>query len=41
VPLGPGDVIMSGSPNTFVAVDPGDVVEITLSGIGSLVNRVV
>ncbi len=41
VPLGPGDVIMSGSPNTFVAVTPGDTVEITLSGIGSLSNRVI
>jgi 2-keto-4-pentenoate hydratase/2-oxohepta-3-ene-1,7-dioic acid hydratase in catechol pathway len=41
VPLGPGDVIMSGSPNTFVAVTPGDVVEVSLSGIGSLTNRVV
>ena len=41
VPLGPGDVIMSGSPNTFVAVTPGDMVEITVSGISSLVNRVI
>jgi 2-keto-4-pentenoate hydratase/2-oxohepta-3-ene-1,7-dioic acid hydratase in catechol pathway len=39
--LGPGDVIMSGSPNTFVAVTAGDEVEITLPGIGSLTNRVV
>ena len=36
-----GDVIMSGAPNTFVAVNPGDTVEITLDGIGSLTNRVV
>ena len=41
VPLGPGDVIMTGSPNTFVAVTPGDEVEIRLLGIGSLTNRVV
>jgi 2-keto-4-pentenoate hydratase/2-oxohepta-3-ene-1,7-dioic acid hydratase in catechol pathway len=41
VPLGPGDVIMSGAPRTFVAVSPGDVVEITLAGIGSLTNPVV
>jgi 2-keto-4-pentenoate hydratase/2-oxohepta-3-ene-1,7-dioic acid hydratase in catechol pathway len=41
VPLGPGDVIMSGSPNTFVAVSPGDIVEVSVSGIGSLTNRVV
>jgi len=41
VPLPPGDAIGSGSPNTFVAVTPGDAVEIRLSGIGSLTNRVV
>ncbi len=38
IPLGPGDVIMSGAPNTFVAVNPGDTVEITLDGIGTLTN---
>jgi 2-keto-4-pentenoate hydratase/2-oxohepta-3-ene-1,7-dioic acid hydratase in catechol pathway len=31
---------MSGSPNTFVAVSPGDIVEVSVSGIGSLTNRV-
>jgi len=41
VPLGPGDVILSRSLNTFVAVTPGDTVEITLSGIGSLSKRVI
>jgi 2-keto-4-pentenoate hydratase/2-oxohepta-3-ene-1,7-dioic acid hydratase in catechol pathway len=41
IPLGRGDVIMSGAPNTFVAVNPGDTVEITLDGIGSLTNPVV
>ena len=41
VSLRPGDAIMTGSPNTFVAVTPGDAVEIRLSGIGSLTNRVV
>lgn len=40
IPLGPGDVIMSGAPNTFVAVNPGDIVEISLAGIGSLTNHV-
>jgi 2-keto-4-pentenoate hydratase/2-oxohepta-3-ene-1,7-dioic acid hydratase in catechol pathway len=39
--LEPGDVIMTGAPNTFVAVQPGDHVEITLHGIGTLSNRVV
>jgi len=32
---------MSGAPNTFVAVTPGDTVDITLDGIGSLTNQVV
>lgn len=41
IPLGAGDVVMSGAPNTFVAVKPGDDVEITLAGVGTLVNRVV
>jgi 2-keto-4-pentenoate hydratase/2-oxohepta-3-ene-1,7-dioic acid hydratase in catechol pathway len=41
IPLGRGDVIMSGAPNTFVAVSPGDTVEITLDGIGTLTNPVV
>jgi 2-keto-4-pentenoate hydratase/2-oxohepta-3-ene-1,7-dioic acid hydratase in catechol pathway len=41
IPLGPGDVIMSGAPNTFVAVAPGDTVEIILDGIGALTNQVV
>lgn len=40
VRFGPGDVIMSGAPNTFVAVSPGDDVEITLAGIGTLINHV-
>ena len=41
IPLGPGDVIMSGAPNTFAAVNPGDTVEITLDGVGTLTNPVV
>jgi 2-keto-4-pentenoate hydratase/2-oxohepta-3-ene-1,7-dioic acid hydratase in catechol pathway len=41
IPFGPGDVIMSGAPNTFVAVNPGDAVEITLDGFGTLANPVV
>jgi 2-keto-4-pentenoate hydratase/2-oxohepta-3-ene-1,7-dioic acid hydratase in catechol pathway len=41
IPLGRGDVIMSGAPNTFVAVNPGDRVEITLDGVGTLTNPVV
>lgn len=35
-----GDVVMTGAPNTFVPVMPGDRVEITLAGIGKLTNTV-
>jgi 2-keto-4-pentenoate hydratase/2-oxohepta-3-ene-1,7-dioic acid hydratase in catechol pathway len=41
VPLEPGDVIMTGAPQTFVPVVDGDVVDVTLDGIGTLTNRVV
>lgn len=40
VPLGPGDVIMTGAPGTVVAVGPGDDAQITVAGIGSLSNPV-
>jgi 2-keto-4-pentenoate hydratase/2-oxohepta-3-ene-1,7-dioic acid hydratase in catechol pathway len=39
--LEPGDVVMTGAPSTAVAVQPGDRVDITLGGIGSLTNTVV
>ncbi|MET0979183.1 MAG: fumarylacetoacetate hydrolase family protein [Paeniglutamicibacter terrestris] len=38
--LEPGDVIMTGSPNTAAEVLPGDRVSITLGGIGTLSNTV-
>ena len=41
VPLGPGDVIMTGAPGTAVAVRPGDVVRIVIDGIGTLENPVI
>ena len=41
VPLGPGDVIMTGAPGTAVAVQPGDVVRIVIDGIGTLENPVI
>lgn len=41
VPLGPGDVIMTGAPGTAVAVRPGDVVRIVVDGIGTLENPVI
>lgn len=40
VTLEPGDVILTGAPKTYAPVKPGDVVTITLPGIGSLTNLV-
>lgn len=36
----PGDVILTGTPSGVGPVKPGDVMEIEIDGIGSLVNRV-
>ena len=36
----PGDVILTGTPSGVGPVEPGDVMEIEIDGIGSLVNRV-
>ena len=36
----PGDVILMGTPSGVGPVEPGDVMEIEIDGIGSLVNRV-
>jgi 2-keto-4-pentenoate hydratase/2-oxohepta-3-ene-1,7-dioic acid hydratase in catechol pathway len=36
----PGDVILMGTPAGVGPVEPGDVMEIEVDGIGSLVNRV-
>lgn len=41
VTLRPGDVIAFGGPGVPVPVDPGDVVEITYEGIGTLRNEIV
>ena len=38
LPLGPGDVILTGAPGTFAPVKPGDHSEVSLAGIGSLGN---
>ena len=35
-----GDVVLTGAPNTFFAAQPGDRVEITLAGIGTLTNTI-
>lgn len=40
VDLGPGDVVMTGAPATFLPVSVGDLVEITLDGIGTLSNTI-
>ncbi len=37
----PGDVILAGTPDGVGAVYPGDVMEVRIDGIGSLVNPVV
>jgi 2-keto-4-pentenoate hydratase/2-oxohepta-3-ene-1,7-dioic acid hydratase in catechol pathway len=38
--LVPGDLILTGTPAGVGALAPGDVVEITIEGIGTLTNRV-
>lgn len=38
--LEPGDVVMTGSPNTAAELNPGDEVAITIPGIGTLRNTV-
>lgn len=37
----PGDVILTGTPSGVSKVEPGDVMEVEIDGIGTLVNRVV
>jgi 2-keto-4-pentenoate hydratase/2-oxohepta-3-ene-1,7-dioic acid hydratase in catechol pathway len=39
--LHPGDVILTGTPEGIGPVQPGDQVEVTISGIGCLKNPVV
>lgn len=38
--LGPGDVVLTGAPGTFVPVKPGDDAQVTIGGIGTLSNPV-
>ncbi len=40
LPLGPGDIILTGAPGTFAPVKPGDVSDVSLDGVGSLTNPV-
>jgi 2-keto-4-pentenoate hydratase/2-oxohepta-3-ene-1,7-dioic acid hydratase in catechol pathway len=37
----PGDVILTGTPEGVGPMNVGDEVEVTVSGIGSLTNKVV
>jgi para-nitrobenzyl esterase len=41
VTLLPGDVIFTGTPQTTSALQPGDVVEVEVEGVGTLRNQVV
>ena len=41
VTLHPGDIIYTGTPGATAAMQPGDVVEIEVEGVGILRNRVV
>jgi 5-oxopent-3-ene-1,2,5-tricarboxylate decarboxylase/2-hydroxyhepta-2,4-diene-1,7-dioate isomerase len=41
ITLEPGDIILSGTPATSRPVEPGDVVEVTIEGLGTLRNHVV
>jgi 2-keto-4-pentenoate hydratase/2-oxohepta-3-ene-1,7-dioic acid hydratase in catechol pathway len=36
----PGDVILTGTPEGVGPMDVGDEVEVSISGIGSLTNKV-
>jgi 2-keto-4-pentenoate hydratase/2-oxohepta-3-ene-1,7-dioic acid hydratase in catechol pathway len=38
--LFPGDLISTGTPRGIGPMQPGDVVEVTVEGIGTLSNRV-
>ena len=37
----PGDVVLTGTPLGSSVITPGDLVEVEVDGIGTLVNRVV
>jgi 2-keto-4-pentenoate hydratase/2-oxohepta-3-ene-1,7-dioic acid hydratase in catechol pathway len=40
ITLEPGDVVMTGTPSGIGPLQPGDVVEVTITGIGTLTNPV-
>jgi 2-keto-4-pentenoate hydratase/2-oxohepta-3-ene-1,7-dioic acid hydratase in catechol pathway len=37
----PGDVILTGTPEGVGPMQPGDEVEVSISGLGNLTNKVV
>jgi 2-keto-4-pentenoate hydratase/2-oxohepta-3-ene-1,7-dioic acid hydratase in catechol pathway len=37
----PGDVILTGTPEGVGPMNPGDEVDVTIDGIGTLTNKVV
>jgi 2-keto-4-pentenoate hydratase/2-oxohepta-3-ene-1,7-dioic acid hydratase in catechol pathway len=37
----PGDVILTGTPSGISSVEPGDLMEVEIDGIGTLANQVV
>ena len=41
ITLEPGDVILSGTPANSRPVEPGDVVEVEVEGLGTLRNTIV
>ena len=41
ITLEPGDVVMTGTPAGVGPLEPGDMVEVTIEGIGTLSNPVV
>jgi 2-keto-4-pentenoate hydratase/2-oxohepta-3-ene-1,7-dioic acid hydratase in catechol pathway len=38
--LQPGDIIATGTPEGVSELKPGDIVDITITGLGTLRNRV-
>jgi 5-oxopent-3-ene-1,2,5-tricarboxylate decarboxylase/2-hydroxyhepta-2,4-diene-1,7-dioate isomerase len=41
ITLEPGDVLLSGTPANSRPVQPGDIVEVEVEGLGKLTNRIV
>jgi 2-keto-4-pentenoate hydratase/2-oxohepta-3-ene-1,7-dioic acid hydratase in catechol pathway len=41
ITLEPGDVVMTGTPAGVGPLEPGDLVEVTIEGIGTLSNPVI